>query len=448
MLAETGQSAKSALKIAVARLRFFLLLGGVLLVVGAWPWLRNTWDRLTLPPAADMAISGDTEYWCPMCPGVVGDWPGKCPVCKMDLVRRKKGDMTPTTDGTLPRMQLSPYRVQLAGIHTSPVEYRRLEYEIVLGGLLEENSELPRYSTGLQFTCDIGQRDAATLAVDEEIKVTSERYPGQSFAARVASLERVNAGCVRARVNVENERELQPGLLVTASVLVPAVRFPEYRKHFAESWADETAVDLFVSTLGAPLASQGGLRSLFYGAVTQAAGQRDLLLAVPQSAVVDTGKHKVVFVERHPGLFDAVEVQLGRRCGDYFPVLSGVAAGELVVTAGAFLIDAESRLNPGAARDYFGATGQGAGKAITDSPVSPSQERARSPYGFSPEDQLLFEAQKICPVTQKPLDSMKSPFRMEVAGRLVFVCCRGCSRALESDPTKYLANLPLAKGTK
>ena len=45
----------------------------------------------------------------------------------MTLVRRQKGEMTPLPDGVVARVQLSPYRIQLAGIRTSTVEYRRLD---------------------------------------------------------------------------------------------------------------------------------------------------------------------------------------------------------------------------------------------------------------------------------------------------------------------------------
>ena len=50
-----------------------------------------------------------------------------------------------------------------------------------------------------------------------------------------------------------------------------------------------------------------------------------------------------------PGVFEGREVVLGPRVGDRFPVLEGLAPGEKVAAAGAFLIDAESRLNPATA---------------------------------------------------------------------------------------------------
>ncbi len=77
------------------------------------------------------------------------------------------------------------------------------------------------------------------------------------------------------------------------------------------------------------------------------------VLAVPQSAVVDTGARKVVFVESMPGMFDGVEVVLGPRCGDFYPVVRGLEAGQKVATAGAFLLDAETRLNPEPRRRLF-----------------------------------------------------------------------------------------------
>ena len=79
------------------------------------------------------------------------------------------------------------------------------------------------------------------------------------------------------------------------------------------------------------------------------------VLAVPASAVVDAGLRKVVFVESMPGMFDGVEVVLGARCGDLYPVVRGLEAGQRVAIAGAFLLDAETRLNPSLAAGYFGA---------------------------------------------------------------------------------------------
>lgn len=72
------------------------------------------------------------------------------------------------------------------------------------------------------------------------------------------------------------------------------------------------------------------------------------ILSVPESAVIDTGSRKVVYVESEPGVFEGRVVVLGPRINNRFPVLEGLAPGERVAASGAFLIDAESRINPGA----------------------------------------------------------------------------------------------------
>ena len=70
------------------------------------------------------------------------------------------------------------------------------------------------------------------------------------------------------------------------------------------------------------------------------------VLAVPRSAVIDTGKRSIVYVQSTEGVFDMKQVQAGAVAGDWIPVFGGLKEGDQVVTAGAFLIDAENRLNP------------------------------------------------------------------------------------------------------
>ncbi|PYP84585.1 MAG: hypothetical protein DMF61_19500 [Blastocatellia bacterium AA13] len=67
-------------------------------------------------------------------------------------------------------------------------------------------------------------------------------------------------------------------------------------------------------------------------------------LMVAQSAVLDSGLRQVVFVDRGNGYFEPRDVKTGRRFGDRIEVLSGLKAGERIVTSGNFLIDSESQL--------------------------------------------------------------------------------------------------------
>src|ERR1019366_8335374 len=67
-------------------------------------------------------------------------------------------------------------------------------------------------------------------------------------------------------------------------------------------------------------------------------------LRVPADAVLDSGAHQRVFVDRGKGVFEPRVVRVGARTGDYAVILSGLRAGEQVVTRANFLIDSESNL--------------------------------------------------------------------------------------------------------
>ena len=67
-------------------------------------------------------------------------------------------------------------------------------------------------------------------------------------------------------------------------------------------------------------------------------------LVVPVDAVLDSGERQLVFVGRGAGRFEPRPVKLGERTAAYATILSGLKAGEPVVTRANFLIDSESDL--------------------------------------------------------------------------------------------------------
>ncbi|HEY0436369.1 MAG TPA: hypothetical protein VGC92_07010, partial [Phenylobacterium sp.] len=79
-------------------------------------------------------------------------------------------------------------------------------------------------------------------------------------------------------------------------------------------------------------------------------------LAIPKSAVLDTGVRQVVYVQVGPGRFAGREVRLGPPAGDLVQVLQGLAAGEQVVTSASFLIDSQSQLATGQSIQWGGAS--------------------------------------------------------------------------------------------
>jgi len=67
-------------------------------------------------------------------------------------------------------------------------------------------------------------------------------------------------------------------------------------------------------------------------------------LIIPDSAVIDTGKGQVVYVDRGNGTFEPREIQTGLKADGAVEVLRGLKAGEKVASSANFLIDSEAQL--------------------------------------------------------------------------------------------------------
>lgn len=65
---------------------------------------------------------------------------------------------------------------------------------------------------------------------------------------------------------------------------------------------------------------------------------------VPQEAIMDSGDKQYVFVVHDGGVFEPRVIQMGAKLEGNVVVLSGLHAGETIVTSGNFLVDSESRL--------------------------------------------------------------------------------------------------------
>ncbi len=91
------------------------------------------------------------------------------------------------------------------------------------------------------------------------------------------------------------------------------------------------------------------------------------VLTVPKSAVIDTGLRKIVFVDRGESGYEQIEVKVGPEAWGisndsetkrrYYPIVSGLTPGDMVVTHGNFLIDSQTQLTGSASGAYGGALG-------------------------------------------------------------------------------------------
>ncbi|MDR2588217.1 MAG: efflux RND transporter periplasmic adaptor subunit [Spirochaetales bacterium] len=155
---------------------------------------------------------------------------------------------------------------------------------------------------------DIYEKDLAGVKVNQEARITSGAYPGETFMGRVVFVNPVlddATRTVKARVEMDNrEGKLKPNMFVSASLRVP----------LGES------------------------------------------LVIPESAVLDYGEEQLVFLEKNESAFVKRAVTAGQYANGYVQILSGLEAGETVVTAAAFLLDSQTKLG-----GFAGHGGHGGG---------------------------------------------------------------------------------------
>jgi len=304
----------------------------------------------------------------------------------------------------------------------SPLAGTVLEKRVVVGQYVMEGEDLYRIADlrRVWVRARVFAEDLGVVKVGTEVEAVAEGLPGETFRGTVAFVDPVMDSATRTvgvRVDIGNPTgRLRPGLYVTARLRAPISDLEPFRSltpsipagsghegHKAGSEdpkgpgsyftctmhprvvatgpgkCPECGMDLVAKDLqtgqslrwwcpmhpevtadheGEECAKCGGMKLVPRVLTTVAAGH---VLAVPELAVVDTGTRKVVYRESSPGVFDAVEVVLGPRSGGYYPVASGLSPGDRVAAAGAFLIDAETRLNPAASAAYFGASGTPSG---------------------------------------------------------------------------------------
>ena len=99
------------------------------------------------------------------------------------------------------------------------------------------------------------------------------------------------------------------------------------------------------------------LKPAMFAQVEVPVGGKGQVVTVPTSAVIDSGTRQIVLIAHGEGRFEPRDVKLGGRSESHIEVMDGVKAGEKVVVAANFLIDAESNLK--AAVGGFGHSGHG-----------------------------------------------------------------------------------------
>lgn len=104
--------------------------------------------------------------------------------------------------------------------------------------------------------------------------------------------------------------------------------------------SDASKVDLIRMSIPNP---QGLIRPGMLAYISIAGGNSHaFVLAVPASAIIADGKGSQVWVKNTDGSFSARMIKPGNGNQSYVPVISGLNAGDIVVTNGAYLLNSEA----------------------------------------------------------------------------------------------------------
>jgi RND family efflux transporter MFP subunit len=192
---------------------------------------------------------------------------------------------------------------------------------------------------------------ATTSGIVKERKVTAGQYVTEGEALfTVSDLSRV---WVLADVYQDELSRIREG----AAAEITTDALPGAKLHGRVSFLDP-AVKPETRTTSARIEVANPelrLRPGMFVRVRLAAAQRAPVLAVPRTAVLDTGSDKLVYVAKSGGEFEQRTVQLGDATDGYYPVLSGLSEGEQVVTRGAFMIDSQTRITGGMSGMFGGS---------------------------------------------------------------------------------------------
>jgi hypothetical protein len=268
---------------------------------------------------------------------------------------------------------------------------------------------------------------------------------------------------VRVRVIVENqESRLKPGMYAQALIRVPILPGGKLAptglegKYVCPMHPYEVSdrpglceqckmpLELVPPLPGTP---EAGKPKLMLASESRgaAAAERPKVLAVPADAVLTTGQRQLVYVEKEPGKYQLVEPKLGPRAGDYYPVLSGLNQRDRVVTRGNFLLDSQYQITGRVSLLYpEGSTGEHTGP---DPATGFTPKEQGNLDKLSAEDRALATKQKICPITGARLGAMGVPLKIDLNGRPLWLCCKGCEGKAKADPAAAFKKLESPGGS-
>ena len=178
---------------------------------------------------------------------------------------------------------------------------------------------------------EVYENEFPNIHIGQQVQIRSQSFPDRPFTGRISFIYPfldAKTRTVKARVEMPNPGlKLKPDMFVNAIIKIPL--------------------------------SKG--------------------IVVPVTAVIDTGKRQVVWVESAAGMFEPRDVQVGQRTDEQVQILSGLKPGEKVAVSGAYLIDSESQLKGGGGVDHSQHSGGSKPAADGQVPAATGHEGHTAP---------------------------------------------------------------------
>jgi membrane fusion protein, copper/silver efflux system len=307
-------------------------------------------------------------YWHdPMVPGQRFDKPGKSPFMDMQLV-----PVYADTESDGNTVSISPRIQQNLGMRTAEavlgavaqsieasgsVAFNDAEVAVVQShgnGVVEKlhvhaafdavRKDQPLAEVRLIQSNGAAHRRLTLLAPRAGIVTELGLREGQAVMAG-ATLFRIN-GLASVWINAEVPENVSAQVITGGSVSIRVSALPgrTFRGHVNANLPDIATATRTRKVRIEIANADGKLVPGMFATINFESAIKNKRLLVPTDALIRTGTRDVVIVSEGDGHFHPQEVKVGTEAGEQTEILSGLVAGERVVTSGQFLIDSEASM--------------------------------------------------------------------------------------------------------
>jgi len=234
----------------------------------------------------------------------------------------------------------------------SPIDGTVIEKNVVEGQYFDKEKRLFRIAdlSRLWLILDVYEMDLPLIHYGQEVEFRTDATPGETLRGVIAYVGPVldpKTRTVPVRINLANrDGRLKPGMFARAtvrSVLDEHGKIIDDR--LAGKWIGPMHPQIIRDQPGkCPICGMDLVPAESLGFSTTPSAKAHPPLVIPATAPLLTGKRAVVYVRTAPGKYEGRTVELGPKTGDFYPVRSGLAEGEEVVTAGTMKIDSAMQI--------------------------------------------------------------------------------------------------------